>query len=193
RGYFFDTPIVVVLLLEEFLDELLGGLAVLPHREPAPPRLWVRGPRGAAEADPPPRQLADVGVHLVLPDPAFARHRVRHGLHSSAISELSRTRASLPATKSRQKRLRPGSASCTIDTPRPSRDRAPRPACTCGTSDWDTARRSRQGCRMRSTQESHSAHRIRKPRTHSASRAISASDRPLDRWISVRAILPLVM
>src|SRR6266542_4913216 len=37
------------------------------------------------------------------------------------------------------------------------------------------------------------SHRIRSLATHFASRAISASDRPLERWISVRAILPLVM
>src|SRR5947209_20285160 len=43
------------------------------------------------------------------------------------------------------------------------------------------------------TEELPAPHRIRSFPTHSASRAISASDRPLDRWISVRAILPLVM
>src|SRR5947209_10656365 len=43
------------------------------------------------------------------------------------------------------------------------------------------------------TEELPAPHRIRSFPTHLASRAISPSDSPLDRWISVRAILPLVM
>src|SRR5262249_29783068 len=62
-------------------------------------------------------------------------------------------RPSLLLKKSRQGRRRRGSASCTIDTARSCRGRAPRPACTCGTSDWDTARQRRRAHRMHSSQE----------------------------------------
>ena len=49
------------------------------------------------------------------------------------------------------------------------------------------------GAAERRTVACRSLYWIRSLRTHSASRAISSSDRPLLRWISVRAILPLVM
>src|SRR5256885_10309520 len=53
----------------------------------------------------------------------------------------------------------------------------------CGVLDWLMAA-SAAGAR---------AHWMCRLRTYSASRAISASDRPLLRWMVVRAILPLVM
>jgi len=76
------------------------------------------------------------------------------------------------------------------------RDPAPQRAGTCGTADSGTVRRKPWRCTNRVTDPFNGcSSRLLNPQsahTHSASCSISSSDRPLLRWISVRAIRPLV-